>query len=195
MVRRLIPCLIAAVLLVAVPSASAAMTTLGSDLTADANLVEDHGADSAFWPADPLTGAALGVPRGGQVVAVRVKGTVVPDPSGRMKPTTMIHFQTLHPMGDGSVRVELSSAPFYVPIGGDPNTITTYHPVNMCLNKGDVLDFNDCGGNEWHWGPYSGIPFQTFSRVPGSATAFYTKHDGTKNGARFAPMDVFQGEE
>jgi hypothetical protein len=98
-------------------------------------------------------------------------------------------------MGDGTVRVQLSSAPFYVPIGGDPNTITTYRPVNMCLNKGDVLDFNDWGGNEWHWGPYSGIPFQTFSRVPDAATAFYTKHAGTNNGARFAPMQVFQGEE
>lgn len=195
MVRRLIPCLAALALLVAAPAASARVTTLGSDLKGDANLIEDHGADSAFWPVDLATGQPAGVPAGGQVTSVRVKGTVLRDPRGQITPIPMIHFQTLHPMGDGSVRVELSSAPFYVPIGGDPNVISTYKPVNMCLNRGDVLDFNDIGGNQWHWGPYSGMPFQTFSRVPTAATAFYTKDRGTNNGARFAPMQLFQGEE
>jgi hypothetical protein len=107
----------------------------------------------------------------------------------------MIHFQTLHPHSDGTVQVELSSAPFYTPIGGDPNTISTYRPVNMCLHKGDYLDFNDIGGNEWWWGPWDGMPFLTFARIPGSSTNFYTKNRGTNIGSRWAPAEQKQGEE
>jgi hypothetical protein len=65
----------------------------------------------------------------------------------------------------------------------------------MCLHKGDYLDFNDIGGNEWHWGPYSGMPFQTFSEVPGSAISFYSKDRGTNIGSRWAPAWTRQGEE
>jgi hypothetical protein len=195
MFRRLIPFLSALALLVAAPSASAGIMTLGSDLKGDANVIEDHGADSAFWNVALQSGRPSAAPVGGQVVSVRVKGTVVPDPTGRRKPIPMIHFQTLHPMGDGTVKVELSSGAFYVPIGGDPNQVTTYRPVNMCLHKGDYLDFNDIGGNEWHWGPYSGMPFKTFSAVRGSAVNFYTKNAGTNINSRWAPMATHQGEE
>src|SRR5437763_16556098 len=92
------------------------------------------------------------------------------------------------------MKVLRSSAPFYVPHGGDPQTISTYNPVNMCLHKGDYLDFNDIGGNEWHWGPYSGMPFQTFSAVPRSAVSFYSKDRGTHIGSRWAPAGTRQGE-
>lgn len=195
--RRFVPVLaaLALALLCAVPYASASVRTMGSDLKGDANVVEAHGADSAFWNVSLESGGVTTAPVGGQVTAVRIKGTVLQDPAHRIVPRTMIHFQSLHPMGDGSMKVLLSSAPFYVPLGGDPNTVSTYVPVNMCLNKGDVLDFNDIGGNEWHWGPYSGMPFQTFSAVRGSSVSFYSKNNGTNIGSRWSPAWTHQGEE
>jgi hypothetical protein len=194
--RRLIAVCIALLgLLATAPAASARYYTLGSDLKETPNVVEHHGADSAFWNVKLGSGGMTTAPVGGQVTEVRVKGIVIPDPTGRKNPIPMIHFQTLHPHGDGTFEVELSSAPFYTPIGGDPNTISTYRPVNMCLHTGDVLDFNDIGGNEWWWGNYDGMPFLTFARVRGSSTQFYSKNNGTNIGSRWQPAQQMEGEE
>jgi hypothetical protein len=194
--RRLFPCLVALALVLAAPSvAQAYIQVYGSDLSAPANMVEGHGADSAFWNVSFANGGPTQAPSDGQVTSVRVKGIVLPDPTGRRHPTTMIHFQTLRPMPDGSMSVWISSGAFFVPLGGDPEQISTYHPINMCVHKGDYLDFNDIGGNEWWWGNYSGMPFQTFSRVPGSAVDFYTKNAGTNNGSRWKPMLTKPAEE
>ena len=182
-------------LLAAAPAAYARAYRLGSDLKASPNIVEDHGADSALWNVKLGSGGLTTAPVGGQVTEVRLKGIVLPDPTGRKNPIPMIHFQTLHPHPDGTVEVELSSAPFYVPIGGDRDKISTYRPVNMCLHTGDYLDFNDIGGNQWWWGNYDGMPFLNFARVPGSATSFYTKNRGTNIGSRWAPASTFDGEE
>jgi hypothetical protein len=157
--------------------------------------VEHHGADSAFWNVKLGSGGLTAAPVGGQVTEVRVKGIVIPDPTGRKNPIPMIHFQTLHPHRDGTNEVELSSAPFYTPIGGDREQISTYKPVNMCLHSGDYLDFNDIGGNEWWWGNYDGMPFLTFSRVPGSSMSFYTKNRGTNIGSRWPADWTRDGEE
>ena len=184
-----------AILFAAPVGARADYYTLGSDLKADANVEEDHGADSAFWQVKYASGGLTEAPVGGQVTWVKVKGTVLPDPSGRKNPIPMMHFQTLHPMGDGTVYVELTSGAFYTPIGGDPNTVRTYKPVNMCMNRGDILGFNDIGGNEWWWGPWDGMPFLTFARAIGSATNFYTKNRGTNIGSRWAPAETKEGEE
>ena len=108
---------------------------------------------------------------------------------------TMIHFNTLRPLPDGSMAVWLASGAFYTPLGGDSQQINSYKPINMCVHKGDYLAFNDIGGNEWWWGNYSGMPFQTFSRVPNSSLNFYTKNAGTYNGMRFKPMMNKQGQE
>src|SRR5205809_957698 len=154
--RHLIPCLIAALLaLLALPATGqAAVMLFGSDLSAPADVIEAHGADSAFWNVKLGNGGATAAPADGQVTEVRVKGNVMQDPAGSIKPTTMIHFQVLHPMGDGSVKVMLSSGAFYTPLGGDSQQINTYAPVNLCVHKGDYVDFNDIGGNEWHWGNF-----------------------------------------
>jgi hypothetical protein len=194
--RRMLPCLIALAIPFGVPAtAQAKKIVYGSDLTAPADIVEAHGADSAFWNVSLGNGGSTAAPFGGQVVSVRVKGIVIPDPTGFRKPTTMFHFQTLRPLPDREMAVWLSSGAFYTPLGGDSQQINTYHPVNMCVHKGDYLDFNDIGGNEWWWGNYSGMPFQTFSRVPGSATNFYTKNAGTNIGSQWRPMMTKQGEE
>jgi hypothetical protein len=193
--RLIVGCITLLVLLAVAPVASARYYRLGSDLKATPNMVEHHGADSAFWNVKLGSGGLTNAPVGGQVTEVRVKGIVLPDPTGRRKPIPMIHFQTLHPHSDGTFEVELSSAPFYTPIGGDPNTISTYRPVNMCLHQGDILDFNDIGGNEWWWGNYDGMPFLTFARERGSSTNFYTKNNGTNIGSRWAPAQLKDGEE
>jgi hypothetical protein len=194
--RSLVSCLLVLATLLALPVVARADSyTLGSDLKADATVEEDHGADSAFWQVAYESGGLTEAPVGGQVVSVKVKGTVLPDPTGRKNPIPMMHFQTLHPMGDGTLFVSLTSGAFYTPIGGDPNTIRTYKPVNMCMQKGDILGFNDIGGNEWWWGDHSGMPFQTFAAVRGSTMNFYTKNAGTMNGSRWGAKEVHQGEE
>ena len=179
----------------ALPSAAdAAVMRLGSDLQKPANWVEAHGPDSAFWNVS-IDGASGAMPADGQVTFIRVKGTVLKDPSGAITPSTLFHFQTLRPLGDGRVRVMLSSSGFHTPHGGDPQQITGYTPVNFCVKKGDYVDFNDVGGAQFRWGPYDGMPFQVFSRTPESQMALYLKADGTNIGAEFAPADVKQGVE
>src|SRR2546429_3588 len=85
-------------LMAAIPAAShAAVTTLGSDLTKPADTVEDHGADAAFW-MPTINGASGAMPSNGQIVFVRIKGTVLADPSGRAKPDPLTHIQVLHPI-------------------------------------------------------------------------------------------------
>jgi hypothetical protein len=179
----------------AASTADASVSIFGSDLTAPANLIEHHGADSAFWNIKLGSGHGTAAPADGQVTTVRLKGAVIPDPSGRQNPITMFHFQVLHPQSDGSVRVSLSSGAFYTPIGGDYQQVNSYQPINLCVHKGDYVDFNDWGGNEWHWGNYDGIPWQVFSRVSGSTTNFYSADNGTNNGSQWKPAQTKQGEE
>ncbi|MEA2375876.1 MAG: hypothetical protein QOD53_2339 [Thermoleophilaceae bacterium] len=176
-------------------TAQAGTHVFGSDLSHPANMLEHHGADSAFWNVKLAGGQGTKAPSDGQITDIRVKGTVVPDPSGRQNPITMFHFQVLHPQYDGSVKVELSSGAFYTPIGGDTQQINSYQPINLCVHKGDYVDFNDWGGNEWHWGNYDGIPYQVFSRVSDSATNFYSMNNGTNVGSQWQPGATHQGEE
>ena len=194
--RSLAGCVaLGALLLAAAAPADAAISTFGSDLSHPANVIEHHGADSAFWNIKLQGGHATQAPADGQITSVRVKGTVIPEPSGRVNPITMFHFQVLHPQYDGAVKVELSSGAFYTPIGGDTQQINSYEPINLCVHKGDYVDFNDWGGNEWHWGKYDGIPWQVFSRVPGSTTNFYSMNDGTNVGSQWKPAQTKQGQE
>jgi hypothetical protein len=170
----------------ALPAAShAGYQTFGSDLSSPANMTETHGADSAFWSTSLANGSNPAVPALGQVTEVRLKGTVTPNMTpGAPAPLNEVHIQVLRPQPDGSVRVELSSQPFYVPVGGDPNQVSTWQPINLCAQAGDYIAFNDEGGFDPNYYP-SGVPFQVFGRVPGSTTQFYTADNGTKNGAVF----------
>src|SRR5437870_12760624 len=89
----------------------AAVITVGSDLRKAATLSESHGADAAFWN---VQGAALGsaLPADGQITQLRLKGIAVPsNRPGAPRPRTEFHFQVLHPNGDGSVSVALSTNP------------------------------------------------------------------------------------
>ena len=94
------------------------------------------------------------------------------------------HFQVLHPISNGKVKVSLTSGPFHVPVGGDPNRVTTYHPVNLCVKKGDFVAFSDIGGFQHNSYP-NGTPFQVFSSVVGSVTDHHIQSGGINNGSSF----------
>jgi hypothetical protein len=70
--------------------------------------------------------------------------------------------------------------------GTNPQTITTFRPVNFCIAKGDSLVLNTVGGWDGianRTGPFpDGTPLQIFSRVAGATVAEYTKAGGTNNG-------------
>jgi hypothetical protein len=172
--------LLMAVAVLALPASSgAAIVTIGSDLSHPANLTETHGADAVFWQTALARGGSTRIPAYGEVNTIRLKGSVV------QRALTEFHFQVLRPQRNGSVTVIRSSAPFQVPVGGDPNRITTYRLIKFCAKPGDYIAFNDEGGTS---------PFRVFSRVPGSSTRFFTKDNGTKDGANFTGA-LHQGEE
>lgn len=172
--------------LLALPAAGhAKVQVIGSDLSKPANLTRSYGADSAFWQTaidgDPTRGV---VPVDGQVTIVNLKGTG--PPGGSASPNNQFHFQVLHPVGGGAVRVDLSSEAYYMPAAGSPNDIKSFKPVNLCVHKGDYVDFNDVGGG--------GVPWTVFNRDPDSMTEWYSKDNGTKNGAVFSPLEHQQEE-
>src|SRR5436190_3099120 len=155
---------IAAVVTLALPAtASAEVINFGSDLTAPATVAEAHGADTAFWGLS-VKGMPDSTPASGQITEIRLKGTAVPSPAaGAPAPLNEVHIQVVHPQPDGSVTVSLSTDPFYVPIGGDPNKISEYHAAGyLCVKKGDYVDFNDEGGFVFPYYP-NGVPFPVFS--------------------------------
>jgi hypothetical protein len=170
----------------ALPAAGQAdVTTFGSDLSKPANLVRAYGADSAFWSTAIDGDATRGIaPRDGQVTLVKLKG--MGPPGGSASPNNQFHFQVLHPIGGGAVRVDLSSQEYYLPAAGSPEDVTSFKPVNFCVHKGDYVDFNDVGGG--------GVPWQVFSRDPDSITEWYSKDNGTKDGATFSPLEHQQEE-
>jgi hypothetical protein len=178
-------------------TAGAAVSTFGSDLSAPANSIEPEGAihpnhngawfgaDTAFWNTKLASGAPVTAPADGQIVEIRVKGTALEGPhpwNPNVPPRALVHFQVIHPQGDGSMKVDLTSGGVDWPIGGDSQQITTFRPVNLCAHRGDYVDFNTWGGHEWRWDRYGGIPMQVFSQVRGSSFNWYEKDNGTNNG-------------
>ena len=178
---------------VAFPSAAAANRfVFGSDLKAPANKVEAHPSSSAFWHKALPGGATVRAPARGRVATLKLKGTAIKH--GSTEPVTLFHFQIYHPTGDGRLRVSLTSGPFHVPVGGDPQQISIYHPVNLCARKGDIVAFSDVGG--YQAGKYpNGTPFRVFSDVPQASTGFFTKPGGINNTNVFTPKPAHNGEE
>ena len=187
---------IAAVVL-AFPAAGAAeVTTFGSDLTAPANSIEPegaihpfyqgvwNGADTAFWNTKLANGGQVTAPTDGQIIELRAKGIAIagPHPWTPTDPRVLVHFQVLHPQPDGTVKVDLTSGGLDWPIGGDPQQLTTYRPINLCTHQGDFVDLNTWGGHEWRWDEFGGVPLQVFSQVRGSSFNWYEKDQGTNNG-------------
>ena len=184
---------VAALVAIAFPSAAAASKFVwGSTLQAPANRSEAHPMSSAFWHSALPGGARVRVPAKGRVSTLKVKGTAIKQ--GSTEPVTLFHFQILHPTGDGRLRVSLTSGNFHVPVGGDPNRVTTYHPINLCAKKNDFVAFSDVGG--YKPGTYpNGTPFKIFSNVAGAKTGFYTQPGGINNTNTFTPKPRHVGEE
>jgi hypothetical protein len=184
---------VAALATVAFPSAAAAKRWVwGSDLKAPANRIEAHPAASAFWLTALPGGARVRVPARGKVTVLKLKGNVVKH--GSTEPVTLFHFQVLHPVAGGKLRVSVTSGGFHVPVGGDQNRITTYHPINLCAKKDDFVAFSDVGGYKPPNYP-NGTPFRVFSNVPGAKTGFFTQPGGINNTNTFTPKPQHVGEE
>lgn len=165
--------------------ADAARRVYGSTLRASATVSHAFQADTAFWPT-LLRGERPGAPADGQILAIRLKGTVVASEApGAPPPLNEIHFQHLVRRSNGAMYVDQTTQAFQAPIGGPRNRITTYFPENLCVGRGDVVDFNDEGG----WAPpfyQRGVPFRVFSSVRGSWTAHFSRDSGTFNGSTFS---------
>lgn len=186
--------------MVAAP-ASADKLTLGSDLKADATVIESHGADTTFWPIS-IAGDSPVMPEDGQILSVKIKGTVLKE-KGAANPATLIHFQSLIPQGDnGDLQVWLTSQGFDMPVD-QPNAINTFEPENLCVKKGGTVAFNDLGGFKYGGslgGPlddghyHNGAPYQVFGAVRDSVTARYSADNGTKNEATLSPNTANQAD-
>lgn len=160
--------------------AMAASTTFGSSLAAPATMAFPHGADTAFWARSLPAGRAV-VPGRGRVASIRVKGCAVQ--SGARIPLTQVHFQTLRG-GGSAARVVLTSGPFNMPVcghGATANTVSTFHPVNLCAHRGDRIAFNDEGGFAPPDYP-RGVAYRVLAAAPGATTATYTRANATNNG-------------
>lgn len=176
------------------PVAHADVQTLGSDLKADATITRATQADGIYWPTS-VKGSDPRLPASGQIVEVRVKGTSPKEAQARNPPLNSVHIQNMRAVDGGLLQTVLTAGPFDIPSQGDPNQISTFRPVNLCVVKGDYVDFNESGG--WGWNPAApdnfdgnlypngqphiykdGAPFQIFGSVPRSTTAFYSG-DGT----------------
>ena len=185
--------------LLLLPSAAQAeLQTFGSDLSAPANIVHEHQADTAFWQTALPGGADPLVPVAGQIKEVRIKGVALrrPDarPAGAVGGETMFHIQAIE-----GTRFRITSQAFYMPTAGDPQQVSTFAPANFCVKPGDRIAFNTVGGYDAigaqpengtyaPGSPYpNGTPLQIFSRVPGTSTEWYEQANGTDNGESMAP--------
>lgn len=154
--------------------------------------VNHDGADTALWNANQAHGTPV-APAAGQVLSLRLKGCAQPAPGGATAPLTQIHFQDLTPTGGDGVRVNVTSQAFDIPVcghsGAGGDTVTTYHPTNLCVNRGDFVNFNDEGGFDAGFFP-SGVHYQVIGAVVGSKMQSFIRGNGTNNGATFSPRDT-----
>jgi hypothetical protein len=149
-----------------------------------------YGADTALWNVG-IAGGQASAPVTGQALKVRLEGCAQPASGG--PPLTQIHLQDVSPLGDGGVKVNISSQPFGIPVcganGASGSTITTYEPINLCVSQGDYVTFNDNGGyvpNVYR----SGVPYQVIGAVQGSTLDSFIRGNGTGNGSTLSRHDT-----
>ncbi len=176
---------LAAAMSCALPAAGqAALINFGSALGAPATVAIAHPVDTAFWSTALSGGAGARAPHRGRVVTVRIAGCAKRGSGGQL-PLTQVHFQDLGPTGGSSARIKVTSGPFNLPVcGGSVSgaTVSTFHPINMCVASGDYVAFNDEGGSAPAGFP-GGVGYEVFAQQPGAATSSFTSGGGTTNGA------------
>src|SRR5579864_1737619 len=167
------------------------------------------GADLALWNTHLGAGRTT-APAGGQVLAIRVKGCALEDHSAPSQlsagvPVNQINFQALSPAGSGYVPTA-TAAGFRLPFCSstahprqgrvNTNTITTFHPIHLCVAPGDLVDFYDIGGfipnpSGPSWYP-EGVPFEIIKRVPGASMESFADANASLGGfaAGAHPMGV-----
>lgn len=143
------------------------------------------GADTALWNTQLPHHATAAAPQPGQITAVRLEGCAEPA-AGGPAPLTQIHFQALTPAGGATVHVDVTSQPFDIPTcgvaGASDRTVTTYRPTNLCVNRGDIVDFNDEGGFDPTYYP-SGVRYRVIGAASGATMSSFIADNGTNNGA------------
>lgn len=157
------------------------------------------GSDTVLWNVTQASGSPA-APADGQILRIRLEGCAQPA-SGGPSPLTQIHFQDLAPQGGGSVKVNVTSQAFDMPIcgqnGASGSTVSTYQPTYLCVKQGDFLDFNDEGGYAPGYYP-SGVPYQVIGSMPGSTMDSYINQQSgagdvnnpTGNGGVLSPNDT-----
>lgn len=184
--------------LLALPSvAQAGTVTFGSDLTAPASIEDNHQADVLYFNAPGQVNSHAS-PVDGEVIAVRIKGTILPRRSGAetKQIDKLFHIQTLRPNGNNSYTVLTSSDSFYFPFNVSPDTISSYRAESPhCVSTGDIVDFNDIGGWQGDPGDSPGTRYQIFARSPGSNMPWYSKDQGTNIGTTFTTEPPYTGHE
>lgn len=161
-----------------------------------ATLAQQAPVDDVFSVlSDPAGGVASGrMPASGQIVAAQIEGVVAltaGPPNTAVDPK--FHLQDLAPAG-ARYRVKATSGFLTLPVSSRPGakaqtTITTVHPVNLCVHRGDLVGFTTDGG--FAPGRYpNGLPFQIFASVPGARTGRFVAGGGVGNGAldAFTPL-------
>jgi len=211
--KALLASILPAVLLVALLaplSAGAATSVFGSPLSGPTTLSTDNlsyagvntevpvspeapdgiihtphfGADTVLWSTSKQALA----PAGGQVLKIRLEGCAKPA-AGGPAPLREIHFQALTPLPGGGERVDITSQGFEMPVcgqGANGSTISTYEPINLCVNQGDNVAFNDEGGFVERF-YRSGVPYQVLAAYRGANTDSFIRSEGTMNGAVLEP--------
>lgn len=145
------------------------------------------GADTVLWSTSKQASA----PEAGQVLKISLEGCAKAA-AGGPAPLREIHFQTLTPLPGGGERVDLTSQGFEIPVcgqGGSGSTVSTYEPINLCVNQGDNVAFNDEGGFVERF-YRSGVPYEVLAAYRGASTDSFIRNEGTKNGAVLEPSDL-----
>ncbi len=154
--------------------------------------VAHDGADTALWNTALPGGASPTAPEGGQITSVRLEGCAEPA-AGGPPPLTQIHFQALTPITGGGADIDVTSQPFTIPTcgvgGASPQTVTSYQPTNFCVNRGDIVDFNDEGGFDPQFYP-SGVQYRVIGSVAGAMMSSFIDNNGTNNGMTMASTSV-----
>lgn len=164
-----------------------------------ANTTESSPEDDLFYLIfDGLSSqSAYTMPFDGQITDIQTKGGFLTDPSGApANPIdTMVHFQDLSNTGNGNWLVNATSGFFQLPVSTEKaalaNQISDFHPENLCVHAGDVVDINTEGGFEPGQPPYgNGVPLLLFDANPNSTTGFFRGHERTGNGSTVAPTTL-----
>lgn len=149
------------------------------------------GADTALWNVAQASGSPS-MPAAGQAVKVSLEGCAQPAQGGP-PPLTQIHFQDISPLPEGGARVNLTSQSFEIPVcgqgGAGGSTLTSYEPINLCVDRGDYVAFDDEGGyveNVYR----AGVPYQVLGRVNRSTADSFLMNNGTGDGAVMSPSNL-----